>query len=150
MLHSSKVRKADIFAVLIFILVPLSWNSTDSLYRTILYLHKLQRWQSFSLFALLELVCTKNVFTLYIIPYLFTPSLFPFEALLTDRLPKFFTPCSQSNFFIERVGPYPQAQLYWAGQTVGWMADRIRFGVSVSLGLKVVLSKRLVNTSHRA
>jgi hypothetical protein len=21
------------------------------------------------------------------------------------------------------VGPYPQAQLYWAGRTMGWMAD---------------------------
>jgi hypothetical protein len=23
----------------------------------------------------------------------------------------------------ERAGPYPQAQLYWAGRTMGWMAD---------------------------
>jgi hypothetical protein len=26
-------------------------------------------------------------------------------------------------YFAERVEPYPQAQLYWAGQTMGWMAD---------------------------
>ena len=26
-------------------------------------------------------------------------------------------------FFTERMGPYLQAQLYWAGQTIGWMAD---------------------------
>jgi hypothetical protein len=26
-------------------------------------------------------------------------------------------------FFHERAGPYPQAQLYWAGRTMGWMAD---------------------------
>ena len=25
-------------------------------------------------------------------------------------------------FFTERVGPYPQAQFYWAGQTMGWIA----------------------------
>jgi hypothetical protein len=32
----------------------------------------------------------------------------------------FITPCSLSSFLpTERVGPYPQAQLYWAGQTVG-------------------------------
>jgi len=28
-----------------------------------------------------------------------------------------------SFFFTERVGPYPQAQLYWAGRTMGWVAD---------------------------
>jgi hypothetical protein len=28
-----------------------------------------------------------------------------------------------SFFFSERAGPYPQAQLYWAGRTMGWMAD---------------------------
>ena len=26
-------------------------------------------------------------------------------------------------FSTGRVGPYPQAQLYWAGRTMGWMAD---------------------------
>jgi len=26
-------------------------------------------------------------------------------------------------FSTERAGPYPQAQLYWAGRTMGWMAD---------------------------
>ncbi len=39
---------------------------------------------SFSLFALSELVCSKKYLTLYIIPYLFTPSLFSFGALQTD------------------------------------------------------------------
>jgi hypothetical protein len=61
----------------------------------------------------------------YIIPYLFTPSLFSFGALQTDWLmdtilhPLF----PKSFFFTERPGPYPQAQLYWAGRTVGWMAN---------------------------
>jgi hypothetical protein len=53
--------------------------------------------------------------------YLLTPNFFPFGALRMDRrtdnilhplLPKFF-------FFTEHAGPYPQAQLYWAGQTMG-------------------------------
>ncbi len=44
----------------------------------------------------------------------------------TDWQRKFFTPCSLSSFFTERVGPYPQAQLCWAGQTVGWMANWTR------------------------
>ncbi len=41
------------------------------------------------------------------------------------RPKKFFTPCSLSYFFFptEHTGPYPQAQLYWAGWTMGWMAD---------------------------
>ena len=47
--------------------------------------------------------------------YLFTSSLFPFGAYRTDKIlhplfPKFF-------FFNERAGPYPKAQLYWAGRT---------------------------------
>ena len=25
-------------------------------------------------------------------------------------------------FSTKRVGPYPQAHLYWAGRTMGWMA----------------------------
>ena len=63
----------------------------------------------------------KRILPYFIIPYFLTPSFFPFGALQTDRfqhppLPKFF-------FFTERAGPYPQAQLYWAGRTMGWMAD---------------------------
>ena len=63
----------------------------------------------------------KRILPYFIIPYFFTPSFFPFGALRTDNilpplLPKFF-------FFTERAGPYPQAQLYWAGRTMGWMAD---------------------------
>ena len=69
----------------------------------------------------------KSMLPHFIIPCLFTPSFFPFGAFQTDRmtekilhplLPKLF-------FFTERVGPYLQAQLYcyWAGRTMGWMAD---------------------------
>jgi hypothetical protein len=76
---------------------------------------------------LLELVCTKNVFyPILLFPLLShpNPNLLPLWSV-TDRrtdnilhplFPKFF-------FFTERVGPYPQAQLYWAGRTMGWMAD---------------------------
>ena len=70
------------------------------------YVNESRRWQSFSLFALSELVyslfslselvCTKNVFTLfYYSLYFLTPSFFPFGAFRTDRfqhppIPYFF------------------------------------------------------------
>jgi hypothetical protein len=72
---------------------------------------------SFFLFALSELVCTKNVFyPILLFPLLSHPKLIPFwsvpdgqkDRFLHPLLPKFF-------FFTERAGPYPQAQLYWAG-----------------------------------
>jgi hypothetical protein len=72
----------------------------------------------------------------FIIPYLFTPSFFPFGALRHYGQRKFFTPCSLSSFFPLNVGPYPQAQLYWARQTMGWMADcRYKFNRSLELSL---------------
>jgi hypothetical protein len=66
----------------------------------------------------------KSILPYFIIPYFLTPSFFPFGAFQTDRqnrrtekilhplLPKFFF------FSTERAGPYPQAQLYWAGRTM--------------------------------
>ena len=75
---------------------------------------------SFSLFALSELVCTKNVFyPILLFPLLTHPKLLPLwtDNILHPPLPKFFF------FSTERAGPYPQAQLYWAGRTMGWMAD---------------------------
>ena len=83
-----------------FILVPLCWNLTASLYHTILQVHKLQRWQTFSLLALSELVITKKV--PYPIHYslLINPKLFPFGVLRTDLRTKFSTPCSLSFFSI--------------------------------------------------
>ena len=43
----------------------------------------------------------------------------------TDGLTeKFVHPLFPNSFFsTERAGPYPQAQIYWAGQTEGWMAN---------------------------
>jgi hypothetical protein len=82
---------------------------------------------SFSHFALSELVCTKNDFTLfYYSLYFLTPSFFPFGAFQTDgQKDRFLHPLLPKLFFFptERAGPYPQAQLYWAGRTMGWMAD---------------------------
>jgi hypothetical protein len=65
------------------------------LYRTISYVNKLRRWQTFSLFALSELVfslfslselvCTKNVFyPILLFPLLFHPKLLPLWSV-TDR-----------------------------------------------------------------
>jgi hypothetical protein len=66
----------------------------------------------------------KRILPCIIIPYFLTPSFFPFGALRTEGRTTFFTPCYLSSFFFtERAGPYPQAQLYWAGRTMGWMAD---------------------------
>jgi hypothetical protein len=45
------------------------------------------------------------------------------EKILHPLFPKlFFSPT-------EHAGPYPQTQLYWAGRTVGWIANWTRFMV---------------------
>ncbi len=55
---------------------------------------------SFSLFALSELVCTKKVpYPIHYSSYLFTPSLFSFEALRTDSLSSPFTHHLFPKFF---------------------------------------------------
>jgi hypothetical protein len=59
----------------------------------------MRRWQTFSLFALSELVCTKNAFyPILLFPLLSHPKLLPFWSV-TDGQRKFFTPCSLSSFF---------------------------------------------------
>jgi len=65
----------------------------------------------------------KHISPYFIIPYLFTPSFFPFGASQTDG--QHSSPLVPEVLFFptERAGPYPQAQLYWAGRTMGWMAD---------------------------
>jgi len=70
-----------------------------------------------------------------ILPYFFIPSTFspqassPLERYRqTEGRTTFFTPLYLMYFFFftERAGPYPQSQLYWAGRTMGWMADWTR------------------------
>ncbi len=69
-----------------------------------------------------------------ILPYFVIPSTFSPQAysLLehsgwTEGQRNLNTPCYLSSFFsTERAEPYPQAQLYWAGRTMGWMADWTR------------------------
>jgi hypothetical protein len=66
-----------------------------------------------------------------ILPYFIIPSTFspqassPLErSRWTEGRTTFFTPRYLSSFFsTEHAGPYPQAQLYWAGRTMGWMAN---------------------------
>ncbi len=58
--------------------------------------------------------------------YFLTPSFFSFKPSQTDRQrDRFQHPFHPYFFFFstERAGPYPQAQLYWACRTMGWMAD---------------------------
>ena len=57
----------------------------------------MQRWQTFSLFALSELVCSKNVFH----PILLFPTYLPQASSPLEHYGQttFFTPCSQVLFF---------------------------------------------------
>jgi hypothetical protein len=65
-----------------------------------------------------------------ILPYFIIPS--PFSPQASSPLERYrrtdreisTPPVTLVLFFsTERAGPYPQAQLYWAGRTMGWMAD---------------------------
>jgi len=66
----------------------------------------------------------KRILPYFIIPSTFSPQASsPLERY--GRTDKFqYPPIPYFLFFsTERAGPYPQAQLYWAGRTLGWMAD---------------------------
>ena len=120
------------------ILLPLSRNLTPSLCTTS-HVHKSRRWQTVSLFALSELVCTKNVFyPILLFPLLSHPKLLPLWSVPDGRT-NLNTPLSLNSFFFstERAGPYPQAQLYWAGRTMGWMADWTRYHKYARVGTYV-------------
>jgi hypothetical protein len=97
------------FAKFLSISLPLSRNLTPSLYHTIFYVNESRRWQTFSLFALSELVyslfalselvCTKNVFyPILLFPLLSHPKLLPLWSV-TDGRTNFNTPRYQSSFF---------------------------------------------------
>ena len=90
-LRSGKVWQIWRFAMFLSISLPLSRNLIPSLYRTISYVNESRRWQTFSLFALSELVyslfalselvCTKNVFY----PILLFPTFSPQASSLLER-----------------------------------------------------------------
>ncbi len=97
-LRSGKVWQIWCFAMFLSILLPLSWNLTPSL-RTTSYVHESRRWQTFSHFALSELVCTKNVFyPILLFPLLSHPKLLPFWSV-TDRQTDFNTHFTLTSFF---------------------------------------------------
>ena len=80
----------------------------------------------------------KRILPYFIIPYFFTPSFFPFGAFRTDRRTDNILHPPLPNFFFfstERAGPDPQAQLYWAGRTMGWMADWTRYHKYARVGM---------------
>jgi hypothetical protein len=113
------------FPMFLSILLPLSRNLTPSLHTTS-YLHESQRCQTFSLFVHSELVCNKNG----IHPILLFPTYLPQASSPLEHYGRTEGQISSppvtylsSFFFTKRAGPYPQAQLYWAGRTMGWMAD---------------------------
>jgi hypothetical protein len=59
-----------------------------------------------------------------VFPLLSHPKLLPLWSVPDRRTDKFQHPLYPYFFFFtEHAGPYPQAQLYWAGQTMGWMAN---------------------------
>jgi hypothetical protein len=125
-LRSGKVWQIWCFSMFLSILLlatAISKFDTFSLYH--MYVHESRRWQTFSLFALSELVCTKIIcYPILLFPLLSHPKLLLFWGV-TDRRTDFNTPCYLHYFLFstKRAGPYPQAQLYWAGRTMGWMAD---------------------------
>jgi hypothetical protein len=67
----------------------------------------------------------KRILPYFIIPSTFSPQASsPLERYRqTEGRTTFFTPSPLPYFFFfstERAGPYPQAQLYWAGRTTIW------------------------------
>jgi len=70
----------------------------------------------------------KRILPYFIIPHLIYPKLLPLWSVPDRQRDRFQHPFHPYFFFFstERAGPYPQVQLYWAGQTMGWMADWTR------------------------
>jgi len=114
--------------------LPLSRNLTPSLSYHIVrkWIAKVTDFLSFCPFGIIMFLFLtfgismyqKRILPYFIIPYLFTPSWFPFGVFQSVRL-SISTPLSPLllSFFHWACGPFPQAQLYWAGRTMGWMAD---------------------------
>ena len=144
-LRSGKVWQIWRFAMFLSISLPLSRNLTPSLSYQIVRkrIAKVTDFLSFCPFGIsIFPFCTigismyqKRILPYIIIPYFLTPSFFPFGALQTEGQRNLYTPRYLSSFFFPlsaRAGPYPQAQLYWAGRTMGWMADWTREFTNIS------------------
>jgi len=68
----------------------------------------------------------KRILPYYVIPSTFSPQAYFLleRSGRTEGQRNLNTPFTLTSFFsTEHARPYPQAQLYWAGQTMGWMAD---------------------------
>ena len=66
----------------------------------------------------------KRILPYFIIPSTFSPQAYSLLERYRRTDKSQHTPIPYFFFFsTERAGPYPQAQLYWAGRTLGWMAD---------------------------
>ena len=91
----------------------------------------MRRWQTFSLFALSELVCTKNVFyPILLFPLLSHPKLIPFWSV-TDRQRNLNTPCYLSSFFFPLSARGPTRRRNSTGLAElwgGWPIEQVKEG----------------------
>ena len=131
-LRSGKVWQICRFAMFFSISLPLSRNLTHSLLYHIIRkrIAKVTDFLSFcpfgiTIFPFLTIGVPKTYFTLFYYSLLSHPKLLPLWSVTDGRTEKSQHPPLPKFFFFstERAGPYPQAQLYWADRTMGWMAD---------------------------
>jgi len=137
MLRSGKVWQIWRFAIFRSISLPLSRNLTPSLSYHIVRkrIAKVTDFFSFCPFRISKFpfltigisMYQKRIlyFTLFYYSLLIYPKLILFWSVTDGQIS---TPLSPLLLFFstESAGPYPQAQLYWAGRTMGWMADWTR------------------------
>jgi hypothetical protein len=110
-------------------IVPSLW--TPSLCKTIVvpYVDINVKVTNFFPFCTIGISMYQNsYFTLFFFSLLSHPKLLPLWSVTDRQKDRFQHPLLPKFFFFstERAGPYPQAQLYWAGRTMGWMADWTR------------------------
>jgi hypothetical protein len=128
---------------------------TPSLYRTISYVNESRRWQTFSLFALSELVyslfalselvCTKNVFYPILLFPTFSPQASsPLErSRQKDRGTDFFTPRYLSSFFFPLSARGPTRRRNSTGLAELWGGWPIELGNTILVKLwELVMSNR--------
>ena len=134
-LNSGKVWQIWSFAIILSNLLPLSRKLTPSLLYHIVrkQITKLTDFISFwpfgiCIFPFLTIgisMYQKRILPHFIILLLSHPKLLPLWSGTDRRTDGQHSspPLTLVLFFTERAGPYPQAQLYWAGRTMVWMAD---------------------------